>query len=397
MIMREITMIKSMLSAATAALLVSGCATVQTTPGSSGEGIAYNLPKTQFVLTLARNGGNIVVAVVAPVGVPDPYSAMITSLPISVISNNEFNVTISDRNLLATAQGYSDGQLATLLENAIKSAINIQGGGDGGSIEFFQGKYDFSEFEQAMIDGNTAIRSMIETNCPGNRSLAGDEASNKACAQLKALVGSVSGNFFKLEVMTGTSRLSQTTFNPRVAGFQDEAQRIEQLGNCPKDALCYHPLVPVTLTLSVPGHFSKSDSYLIADKTKIAYVKPRGGVFAKQEYSYTFTQGQLTGYKQTSRSELVGLAALPLTIVKSIISAPAEALAAKTSVTDAETKYLDSQQKNADSRKKLGDTCEADPRLCSSSTTRILGSTTGSSEPATGNTGGGGSLGNDDD
>lgn len=366
------------------ALLLSGCATVNTTQGSSGEGITYNLPKSQFILTLARSDGNIFVAVIAPINTADPDAAMITQLPVGIISNNEFNITISDRNLLSSAQGYSDGQLSTIIDNAIKSAINVQGGGDGSAIEFFQGKYDFSEFEKAMSDGNAAIRSLIATNCPGNRSLTGDEASNKACAGLKAIVNSVSGDFFRLDVSMGTSAIRQSKLDNKVVAFQPTAYRTAQLDKCPKDALCYHPVTPVTLTLTVPGHFSKNDIYLIADKSQLAWVKPRGGVFAKQEYAYTFTQGQLTGYKQTSRSELVGLVSLPLTIVKSIISAPAEALAAKTSAADAETKYLDSAQKNADSRKKLGSTCETDPRLCSSTTTRILGSNAGGGQ-ATGN------------
>jgi hypothetical protein len=388
--------------------LLAGCATVDTKPFATqltnraglrvaSEGIGYNLPKSQFALSISNDKGNIIIAIVAPLSAADPEAAMITRLPVGIISNNEFEITISDRNLLTSGKGYSDGQLTLIVENAIKSTINTQSADGGGAVEFFRKNYDFSNFSQAVSEGNEKIRSFIATNCPGATSLAGDDASKKQCVSLRRLIGSVQSAsvFFDLSVIEDRGTAGSGNLLPEKAGFATDVVPVK-LGECPRDALCYHPLVPATLTLTVPGHFSKSDSYLIVDKSRLAYVKPRGGVFAKQEYAYTFNQGVLTGYKQVSKSELVGLVSLPLTIVKSIISAPAEALASKTSALDAETKYLESQQKNIDSQKKVAATCKENPGLCTSSTVRLLGATAGTSDSTESRANSGGNtLGNE--
>ncbi len=105
--------------------------------------------------------------------------------------------------------------------------------------------------------------------------------------------------------------------------------------------LCYRPMKSVAITLEVKGVFMHGDVFLVPDEKRTMFVSLPQGVFAEQKYNLVFSDGVLTDYGQTTKSELVGLTALPVEVIKAILSAPGEALGLKTGNLKAKADYLD--------------------------------------------------------
>lgn len=364
---------KSILTLGTTLFLV-GCSTISTHNLSdrsvyqeAREGISYHLPTGNFSLQLAENNGAIFATIGGAVMVPDPSRQYITQIDPAILANNKVKIDVgSANNLLATAKSESTGQLAELLQNAVKSVVGLQSSelpstGD----PFYNNTYPFDQFQTASADANAFVVRRFNTKCVhllNPRTLA--EAEKRKCGNLDPLARLASEN--KLIDIQVQPLEEGASLREIASGGQDLRPA------CPRDALCYHPLAPVSVSIYVAGVAGKRDIILIPDKRKLAFVRLRSGLFAKQDYDLTFSDGVLTSYGHDSQSEFVGLVGLPFKLVSSILTETAGLLTARTTVQTNESAYQAAVIANIEQQLKTLQVCDANPGVCPSSAQRLL-------------------------
>ena len=126
-------------------------------------------------------------------------------------------------------------------------------------------------------------------------------------------------------------------------------------------------MMPVGIRLKIGPFYSSHSTFLVPDRSRIVFVDLVSGVFAEQHYALTFTDGVLTNYDQTSRSEkLVGLVKLPIDVTSALIAGPGEALGLRQTRLQAETNYLNAVQPYVTAQTAAAQACSAHPEACPS-------------------------------
>lgn len=361
---------------------LSGCATVGTkdvsrTGDTGGEGIEYFLPTGQFqLMAYEQDDGSITVALGGPFMAQDYTGRLRSKLLPGALADNDFDVAVGANGLLTTFAGNSEGKLTEIVENAVKSAIAIQSGGVAAE-PFFKDRYTFDQAAHATRRVNAAIVARINAIC------AAAAQNDSRCTALRSglrddrfVTVTVNDAADEAGAETGSEKPQAPALNsPATGAFAPVANLASATGrraSCTSDALCYHPLAPVRVTLALNDGTSKTDAFLVPDKSRLSFVRAPGGLFAKQEYDFGFTDGVLTKYNRISRSEVVGLVSLPLTVAKAILSAPFDAFTDRKKALDAQTAYLEAVRNNADAREQTQESCSNRPDLCAGYVYRII-------------------------
>ncbi len=363
------------------ALALSACSTINTKAldhsNTEPQGISYHLPKGYFSLALTEQEGTVRAVIGGSLMVPDPDRRYITKIPKALIANNKVKITVNNKNLIATAKSESDGQLNDILTNAATSFFGLQSGDlDAGGEDIFNKKYAWENFKAAEAEANQFVVRRFSAKCsPTFNNKDASEQFKKDCKKLGILAGMAkAGNLIRIEVNAIKGSVSQRHLTT-ITGSST-------IGECPKNALCYHPLSPVKLTLKVAGLVVDSDIFLIPDKSVIASIPIHSGVFAKQKYDLAFTDGVLTSYGYDSETEIVGAVSLPINILKAVISAPVAALAERQKVDTAEKAAIDATLSNLEAQKKAREFCISNPGQCTETLEGLIGGTTPQTEDA---------------
>jgi hypothetical protein len=230
----------------------------------------------------------------------------------------------------------------------------------------FEGLYRLDELDRAMMEGNAALRSHQENVC--RAAVSTDQAATRRCSELRTLNATRGG---AIQIETPDHRREQLPVLRASANVD--------LSPCAM-GVCYRPLVPIRVRMSFAGQSSQTQTMLFPDEAQIIAVNLRSGVFADQKYELSFTDGVLTSYSQNSRSELVGLVSLPLTIVRTAIAAPAQLLGARRQAAADEQAYLTAVASLAQQRAQVRQLCATQPQDCPETALRIIRATT--EEPA---------------
>lgn len=381
---------------------LAGCATVGTRDISrsgdprgdpGGEGIEYFLPTGQFqLMAYEQDDGSITVALGGPFMGQDYAGRLRSKLLPGSIADNDFDVAVGANGLLTSFSGNSEGKLTEIVENAVKSAIAIQSGGTAAE-PFFRDRFTFDQAGEANRRINAAIVARIDAICTAaprgdgrcaslRSGLRPDPRPDPQSRRPGARFVTVTIND-QAEGAAGGDVQTASPNSPASSAFAPVANLAPATGrraSCAGDALCYHPLAPVRVTLALNDGTSKTDAFLVPDKSRLSFVRAPGGVFAKQEYDFAFTDGVLTKYNRISRSEVVGLVSLPLTVAKAILSAPFEAFTDRTRTLEAQTAYLEAVRNNASSREETEVACSSRPDLCAGYVYRVI--SVGSAAPA---------------
>lgn len=366
---------------------LSACATIETTGPGRGwkEGISYNLPKGMFQLIVVEDVGKLTVHLAGPVMVADPDFPLVSRLPRSGTSDNTVKVTVDPKtNLLNKVDVTSIGDLGTIVQNIAK-VIALQAGTETSGSTVFSRGYDIAHLKtDAANDLNhflvqyyaTHCGSAERTNLPFAKTLKDDATvatDNKtlamACRRMSLaglpradILGLITIAVAETSVSDGTASWSTArAINPVPDGAQCST------------GLCYRAMRTVAITLEVRGAFIQGDVFLVPDETRTMFVSLPQGVFAEQKYNLVFTDGVLTDYGQTTKSELVGLTALPIDIIKAVLSAPGEALGLKTTDIKGKTDYLDQLAKLQTAKDKALEICKTNPNACPTTARKIIG------------------------
>ncbi len=371
--------------AAVFAISLSGCATVDTRPLGSGKaGISYHLPSGKVRLrVIEAPGGLLSVLVDGPLVVGDPQERMIAKLPQSGVADNNVTITVDAKtNLLSKVDVTSTGKLTEILTNVAKSAVFLQGSDSEKGTTIYAGVFEPDQLPQASSKANIALQGYYSKLC-GSIRKASDLPFAKELKQLghktekdqtfvtNRLIRCRELNLQGASTAVADNLITISVDSPDPSISRREITQADR-EKC-RTGICYRTYRPRSIDLKVRGAFQLSDVMLIPDPNILVYVPLPSGVFAEQKYTLTFTDGVLTSYQRNGKSELVGLAGLPAEIVKTILSAPAEALGLKQKNLEAQTNYLTALEKAAAQKQKTEESCRASPQFCTETAYKLIG------------------------
>ena len=333
----------------------AGCATVRTEVASApgGEGVEYALPTSEFVLEIKEADGEVVATLSGPYVAADNAAKYRSTLLASAVSTNDFTIVVNEHGLLSSFAGSSEGKL-TDIAVALAKTIAYQAGGQQAAEPFFNRHFRLGEMAAAKLAANQALKAHIESVC---RLTAEKGKPSQRCKTLQDLViAAASGGLIEIE---GTDYYSNANAASQTAACNG--------GKCPSgkaNVLYYRPLKSVRIAVKMGNGNESSGIFTIPDESRTNWVRVSGGVFAKQEYTYTFADGVLTNYHRIARNEVEGLVTLPLAVAKAIVAAPVEALNDRKNTVQAQTEYLKQVKALADASADAKKACEDAPAAC---------------------------------
>jgi len=361
--------------------VLSGCATVSTAPLSAvSNGVTYALPKGKMRLEVVEASGVLSVTLGGPVVIGDPDTRLVAHLPQSGTADNNVTVTVDSKTqLLQKVDVVSTGELTTIATNLAKSFAMLQSGTEAIGIKVFSGAYDFADLPAGAEAANAKIAEYYASLCNGpneQQQLPFAKQVAKLTTkpiELEAILSARLTRCVRMQLAgadTASARaLITITVGPpgappvanATAGGQTPAPTATR--RCAA-GICYRPFTVRSATLDVKGAFRLTDLFLIPDERSLVLVDLPAGVFAEQKYTLEFSDGVLTRYQRQGKSELVGLTALPIEMLKAVLSAPVEALGLNQKGLEAQTSYLGTvdkltaqQQTTAVNCAKAGATC----------------------------------------
>lgn len=338
---------------------------------AGGEGIEYFLPEAYFDLKMFDDDGALTVSLGAPRMLPDYAMPVRTKIMPGGIADNDFEIKVGPNSLLQSVVGSSDGKLSDILSGLAK-AVALNAGDEAAAVPFFSRTYRFADLSLAESEANAALGAYLKATCPVP--VKGKKPTAR-CEKFDTEVPVVQRAGF---VRISAPMQDQGAMIP----MERLRQRAQLPQGTPRDAFLYHPMAPVQIGLTLGNGNSWSDIFAVPDKSKISWVRAPGGVLAKQEYNFAFTNGALSSYKRVSKNDAVALVGLPVTIAKSIISAPVELITSRKSVVDANLQYLTQLNLLAKQAQEAQKSCEIVPAICGASVYRII--ETSSSKPKSG-------------
>ena len=359
-----------------ASAMLSGCATMDTSHVLSGdrggEGISYFLPTGHFDLKMYERDGDVWVTIGAPRLLPDGSMPVRTALRAGGTADNDFTVVVGDDGLLSSVKGSSEGKVTEIATELAKVIALNSAERPSDLTPFFERPYRFSDFAQAERDANAALGQYMAVSAQADCRPTKGKPPGSRCLRIREISSFQSRGRFIHIVSDSTAEMVSQANLTTVPALPPKA---------PRDALFYHPLAPIQLTLHLANGYTRTDVFAVPDKSRVDWVRAPSGMFAKQEYDFAFTHGVLTSYKRVARNESVGLVSLPIKVVKAVISAPIELLGARTSVDAANTAYLTQLNQLAGQATTAKNSCKALPAICGNSVYRIIGATTATKPP----------------
>lgn len=374
-------------------LSMSACTTVDTRSLASGaQGIAYQLPVGKMRLRVVEASGVVSVLLDGPFVVGDPDHALVARLPQSGVADNNVTVTVDAKtNLLNKVEVVSTGKLTEILTNVTKSVVFLQSSNEANGTTLFAGLYAVDDLPSAASAANAKLAEYFATVCgdvvagrsprySAQLKAAGQEAKDeKAAAKERLLRCRKMADAGAGDAGTGSGLIhidvKPVAARQAVAGADDGASGSGPDTTVCMRGICYRPYRPREVTLGVRGAFQLSDVFLLPDPDSLIHVDLPSGVTAEQKYTLDFTDGVLTKYQRDGKSELVGLASLPFTIVEAALSAPASALGLKQKNVEAQANYLEAVGKLVDKQKAAREACEgaAKAATCPDTAYKLIG------------------------
>jgi len=378
-----------------ALLLVSGCASVDSRhPANLADvpnGISYHLAKGLMRLKVTDTDGVLSVSVEGPVTQPDPAALLVADVPASGTADNHVVIKVDNKtNLLTSVEVTSTGRLTEIIKDALKGVMMLQGGAETTSVVLFDRLYEIEKLPRAAGEANYRIQRYFQERCASGPldelpyRLKLEKANYSKEDEAKAVQAGIlrcrglvlagadraatDGGLITIELSDdGRPAADTATGQPSMSPGARPS-----LDKCRK-GICYRPYKSRVVTLSVRGAFESSTAFLLPDSDRLGYIDLASGVFAEQKYTIEFSDGVPTKFDRDAKSEIVGLAKLPVEIVTTILSAPGEALGLRKKGLEDRNAYLDAVKASVSKQNEISEICANSPDRCPKTAYKILG------------------------
>jgi hypothetical protein len=353
-----------------AALCVSGCAALKSTPvdyadaRGVGNGMHYALPKGVFRIELLQRGASIRVAVSEPFFVGDLDASYLLQASSGALANQEYLLVVQPQTrLLSYVNSSSEGQAGQILRNLTRSAAGL-----GAREESSRGQRTIysrivDPFALPGCDFATACDMTSVSNDLRNAALAhfncaaADGGLNpELCARIEA-----DPKFFQLEL------------NPLSAAAPVAAAGRRANAESCRRSICYRAPAPYSISLSVSGVVDLSEIVLLPNEAPVTALNVPAGVFADANARIELYQGMPARYAVDRDNELVAISLLPFNIVREGFAAVSEVFQFRVNYNNARVSMLESEARREDAESEYRARRAAAAAAASEEATELIG------------------------
>lgn len=299
--------------------LLAGCASVTSTPqATSSEGLAYFLPKQDFLITLTVTANGRTLTADSTTAYPDPGRRYLVKFSRNWVGKNDLDVGVTPSGLLTSAKSTTTSDLSDVLQN-LAGAVGT-----------------FSLHGKEVTDP-CATPGTYSKIVPAD--VRGPVAFCTMKIEIEPLVAIVSKP--STQAPPGGQASGDDSPADQTAADKPDIERanVARAGFYYRNALPYH--VHVTDTVSKEGR-----SFLLFSPSQAStqFLPIARTVFANNEATLGFDQGMVKEYKQSADGELVALTKLPASILAAYFDAIGNAFGKRKGALDKEAEYLTALQ-----------------------------------------------------
>lgn len=328
---------------AAAALAVAGLASCQSFQSrhvdldadQMATGMHYSVPKALMTVELQQNGGDLFLGVSRPFLIGDPEATYTLSASSGLFADQRYKVRVDPQTrLLAYISSVSRGQAPQILAN-IGGAFGALGPGmktgDENSIELLK---DATQVFSHVFDPLEAAGCEFGGKC--NLSDLSDELHNKAYEFLRCDRGANSVNPDRCSELGDTNerrnargeleRYFSITLDPlfKVDKPVSAADRRGSAASACAASICYRAPAPYLMRVVVKGQRDVSEIVMLPNEGPIMALDLPAGVFATARSRVDLVYGMPARMEVDQGNELVGITAIPLTVIRSFFTAAGE-------------------------------------------------------------------------
>ncbi|MFT3723717.1 MAG: hypothetical protein QM773_09040 [Hyphomonadaceae bacterium] len=338
--------------AALAALGLTGCQSVQSehvdfSSGRLYQGLQYALPKALVTVEMLEDKGVLYLGVSRPFLVGDPEATFMLTASSGLFASQKYRFMVHPQTrLLSYINSVSEGQASAILENLAKSVGGIgalpkrentltQTAGTvtkvfSKVIDPFE--YDGCDFGKqcslTKLNVELRERALEFLGCSGSPASL-SAGSRDQCARIGA-----NQNYFTI------------TLDPMFS-VQSGAStgRIANLVSSCTSSICYRAPAPYRLGVRVAGVRDVSEVVMLPNESPVMSLSLPAGVFATSRSRVELAQGMPATVVIDQGNELVGITAIPLTVINGFFEAVSEVVQLRINFNNQDADLMESDMK----------------------------------------------------
>jgi hypothetical protein len=354
--------------AALAALSLAGCQSVQSqyvdfASDRSFQGLQYALPKALMTIEMLEQNGKLYLGVSRPFLVGDPEATFMLTASSGLFASQKYRFMVHPQTrLLSYINSVSEGQASQILENIARSVGGIGAlpsrendlnkSSTTGPIKVFSKVIDPFEYagcdfakacSLSKLNAELRDRAIEFLGCNAPTAASVPLANVGQCAKIKA-----NESYFAItldpvfSIQTGPS-----------------TGRGANIAAACSNSICYRAPAPYRLGVRVAGVRDVSEVVMLPNESPVMSLSLPAGVFATSRSRVELAQGMPATVVIDQGNELVGITAIPLTVINGFFSAVSEVVQLRINFNNEDADLLESDLK----RQKALDDYEAAQRL----------------------------------
>ena len=338
--------------AALAALGLVGCQSVQSehvdfSSGRMYQGLHYALPKALVTVEMLEDNNVLYLGVSRPFLVGDPDATFMLTASSGLFANQKYRFMVHPQTrLLSYINSVSEGQASAILENLARSVGGIGAlpkrentvtRTAGTVTKVFSKAVDPFEYEGCDFGKQCSLtklnvelreRALEFLGCRGSPASL-SASSRDQCARI-----GVNENYFAI------------TLDPMfsVQAGPSTGRAASLMASC-TSSICYRAPAPYRLGVRVAGVRDVSEVVMLPNEAPVMSLSLPAGVFATSQSRVELAQGMPATVVIDQGNELVGVTAIPLTVINGFFEAVSEVVQLRINFNNQDADLMESDLK----------------------------------------------------